>query len=174
MQLVSNSSLVALSAIDTDVLVEFIDESGDFHSQATTVLECVISGRLTGVITHPIFAELYYVSHRIFEKIDERNKAEKDEDGESPDSRAEKLITWLFKSPNIFVPLNTIELAIEAGKIKQKFKFALPDSYVIASAKLNQCEAIFKTREEEMKRSNKLERLKIEDKINLVFLEDYT
>jgi uncharacterized protein len=155
-----------LSAIDTSVLIEFIDESGDFHPQATAVIESIISGRLNGVIAHPVLAELYYVSYRIFEKLSARD--------ESPGSRAGALVDWLFKSPNIFVPANSSELAIEAGKIKQKFKLALPDSYVISLAKLNKCEAVFKSAEEEMTRGNKLTSLKKDEKVNLVFLEDYT
>ena len=162
--------MTSLSAIDTSVLIEFIDESGDFHPQAAALIESITSGRLTGVITHPTFAELYYVSYRIFEKIDGRGE---NTDNGSPELKAGKLVSWLFKSPNIFIPENTIELAIEAGKIKQKFKFALPDSYVIASAKLNLCEAVFKSREKEMSRSDKVAKLKKVEKVNLVFLEDY-
>lgn len=164
--------MASLSAIDTSVLIEFIDESGDFHTQAASIVESVTSGKLTGIIPHPIFAELYYVSFRIFETIAKVKDDKKKDTFESPSLKAEKLLDWLFKSPNVFVPDNTVELAIEAGKIKQKFHLALPDSYVLASAKLNQCDAIFKSREEEMKHNDKLTKLKNEAKV--VFLEDYT
>jgi uncharacterized protein len=162
--------LAAVSALDTGVLIEYIDELGDFHVQASAVLESVTLGRLTAIIPHPVFAELYYVSYRIFEKVDKSGDGKST--GGSPESTAAKLVSWLYRSPNIFVPDNTAELAIEAGKIKQKFSLAIPDSYVIASAKLNQCEAVFRSKEAEMKRgNNKLGRLGSEAKV--IFLEDF-
>jgi len=160
--------LTPLSAIDTDVIVEYMDEAGDFHFQAKWIIDSITSGKLLGVIAHPVLAELYYVSYRLYE----RNYAVV-KDNESPESRAGKLINWLFKSPNVLVPDSTVELAIEAGKIKQKFSLALADSYVIASAKSFRCKAIFKRKEEEMSRGNKLKRLTEEDSVSLVFLEDY-
>jgi predicted nucleic acid-binding protein len=159
-----------LFALDTSVLIEFIDESGDFHSQANAVVDRVTNGQLTAVLPHPTFAELYYVSCRIYEKVAEEHNRRNEE---SPESRAGDLIRWLYKSPNIIVPENTIELAIEAGNIKKEFRLALPDSYVMAAAKLNQCQALFKGRETEMKRGDKLARLKTDHKIGLVFLEDF-
>jgi len=160
----------ALSAIDTSVLVEYIDESGDFHIQANAVIESVTNGGLTAIIAHPIFAELYYVSYRAYEKT--TNAYGRKNDG-SPEARAGDLIRWLYKSPNVSIPENTVELAIEAGKIKREFGLALPDSYVIACAKLEQCEAVFKGREKEMKRRDKLGRLEKDHKIDLLFLEDF-
>jgi uncharacterized protein len=162
--------LGTLSAIDTGVLIEYIDELGDYHLQANAVIESVITGGLTAIIAHPVFAELYYVSCKMYEKIASVNRRNSDE---SPGSRAEDLVKWLYKSPNITVLDNTIELAIEAGKIKRELSLALPDSYVIACAKLQKCEAIFKRRENEMKRGDKLGKLKKDHKVNLVFLEDF-
>jgi len=160
------SAGVSLAAIDTGVLIEYIDELGDFHIQATAVLESVTAGRLTAIIPHLVFAELYYVSCRIYEKFGGRDDA-------SPESRASNLIGSLYRSPNISVPENSLEFALEAGRIKQKFNLALPDSYVIASAKLNRCDAVFKSLEDEMERGGRLARLKKETKVGLVFLEDF-
>jgi predicted nucleic acid-binding protein len=153
-----------LSAIDTGVFIEYMDELGDFHSQATAVVESITSGSLVAVIPHPVFAELYYVSNRIFDKVGAKDA----------DLKASNLVTWLYRSPNVFVPESTVELALEAGRIKRKFNFALPDSYVLASAKLNRCDAVFKSQEAEMKKRRRLlAHLKSEIKGNLIFLEDY-
>ncbi|MGI0085500.1 MAG: type II toxin-antitoxin system VapC family toxin [Nitrososphaerales archaeon] len=158
----------SLSTIDTSVLVEFIDEDGDFHAQARGVVESITSGRLTGIIPHPVFVELYYVSYKLYEKNRDVAQSKR-----SPELKAETLINWIFKSPNILVPEDTIELAIAAGKIKQKFSLALTDSYVIACAKLQQCIAIFKSQEEEMSKGNKIEKIETGEDVRLIFLEDY-
>jgi predicted nucleic acid-binding protein len=163
--------LTSFSAIDTGVLIEFIDELGDFHSQADAVVDSITKGNISAIITHPTFAELYYVSCRIFEEVEEANDIRKNE--VSPESRSADLIRWLYTAPNIIVPQNTVELAIEAGKIKKDFSFALPDSYVMAAAKLGRCQAIFKGREAEMKQSDKIAKLKKDHRIELVFLEDF-
>lgn len=157
-------------SIDTGVLVEFIDESGDFHSEARVVVEGITSGKLVGLVPHPVFAEFYYVSQKLYEI----HNGSRREDGLAPEVKAERLIRWLFTSPGILVPENNLELALQAGKIKRKFAFALTDSYVIATAKLNQCKAVFKSPEAEMKRGNKLHMLRKEEKVEIVFLEGYS
>lgn len=154
-------------SIDTGVLVEFIDESGDFHSEAAVVMESIASGNLMGFVAHPVFAELYYVSSRLYEMRRRRGK-----EITASEEEAEQLIKWLFSLPGIVMPENSLELALEAGRIKRRFAFALTDSYVLAAAKLNQCKAVFKGPVQEMNRRSKLERLK--EEVELVFLEDYS
>jgi predicted nucleic acid-binding protein len=157
-------------SIDTGVLVEFIDEAGDLHSEAKVVVESVASGKLVGLVAHPVFAEFFYVSERLYEN----STASRRETGGNPDMRAEQLIRWLFASPGIVMPENNLELALQAGKIKRKFAFALTDSYVIAAAKLNRCKALFKSPEEEMNLGNKLDKLKRDEEVEIVFLEEYS
>lgn len=154
-------------SIDTGVLIEFIDESGDFHSEAIIVMDSIASGDLLGLVVHPVFAELYYVSSRLYEMRRRQGK-----EPTSSEDEAGRLIKWLFSLPGIAVPENSLELALEAGKIKRKFAFALTDSYVLAAARLNQCKAVFKSPEREMNKRSKLERLKGE--VELVFLKDYS
>jgi predicted nucleic acid-binding protein len=95
-----SSSIVS---IDTGVFVEFIDDDGAFHAEATAVLESIItSGRLSGLVAHPVYAELYCVAGRLYEKL--RKKGEEEEDDLSPEIRTEKLVEWLFGSPNLTTP----------------------------------------------------------------------
>jgi len=155
-------------SIDTSVLVEYIDDDGSFHSEARAVLESVTSGRLSGLVPHVVFAELFYVATRLYEQL------EKKKNDLSPEAKSERLVRWLFNSPNITMPENALELALRAGRFKKRFALALPDSYVLGCAQLNGCKAIFKSAEAEMERGNKLERLKKEEKVELIFLEDYS
>ena len=157
--------LAASISIDTGVLVEYIDSDGMFHSEAKALVESVTSGRLSGLVTHVVFAELFYVATRLYEQIEEKENAE---------AKSERLVRWLFNSPNIVMPENTLELALRAGRFKKRFALALPDSYVLACAQLNGCKAIFKSAEAETERGNKLERLRKEEKVELIFLEDYS
>lgn len=92
----------------------------------------------------------------------------------SPGAKSEILIRWLFASPNILTPDSSPELAIETGSIKRKYALALTDSYVIAAAKLSGCRAIFRSPEEEMSRGNKLARINKEERVEVVFLRDYS
>ena len=115
-------------SIDTGVLIEFIDESGDFHRQAEIVVNSVNSGKLVGLIAHPVFAELYYVSDKLYENLAGGNIRNED----TPAAKSERLIRWLFGSPNFLMPDNSPELALEAGGMKRKYALALTDSYVLA------------------------------------------
>lgn len=165
----TNTSVPSI-ALDTGVLIEYIDENGSFHEAASTILENVTSGKIAGFVPNVVFAELFYVSAKLYEELEKK----KHQNVESPEVRAEKLIRWLFNSPNILMPENSLELTLRAGIIKKKYSIALPDSYVLACAQLNSCKAVFRAVEEEMERENKLERLKEQEKIELLFLQDYS
>ena len=167
--------MASLIAIDTSVFVEFIDPIGDFHSQAQLVLNAVNSGKAVGLVPHPVFAELYNVGTRLYEKTDSSKQGiEKKAQEFLPTIRSERLIKWLFSLPGIRMPENNLELAMQAGDIKKNYSLALTDSYVIATAKLNKCKAIFRSPEEEMNRGGKLSKLKKYDGVEIVFLEDYS
>jgi predicted nucleic acid-binding protein len=161
-------------SIDTGVLVEFVDEAGDFHSGATIVLNGVNSGKAVGLIAHPVLAELYYVSAGLYEKLAGAGSPVKTEGHSTTGEKSEGLIKWLFTSPNFLCPENSLELAIAAGSIKKKYGLVLTDSYVIAAAQLNKCRAVFRSPEEEMSRGNKMARMKKEEAVEVVFLRDYT
>ncbi len=143
-------------------MVEFIDVSGTFHSEATVIMDSVLTGGVSGLIPHPVFAELYYVSCRLYEKLGQTDFS----------TTARNLIRWLYKTPNVSVPESNLELALEAGNIKRNFGLALTDSYVLAVAKLNGCKAVFKSPEQEMKTADRLKKLQ-RAQFDLIFLKDY-
>jgi predicted nucleic acid-binding protein len=147
-------------SLDTGVIVEYVDLDGSFHRQAEAVIENVLARKLIAVIAHPVLAEAYYVSLRVYEKLGV----------EEPEDRAEKLVEWLYKSPNFVIADLTLELALLAGRIKKSFSFALTDAYVLAASKLYKGRAVFRRRESEIE--EKLAELTKDYKI--VFLEDYS
>ena len=147
-------------SLDTGTIVEYIDMAGTFHSQARAIFDSIVAGEILGLIAHPVLAETYYVSLRVYEKLEL----------EEPEKKAQKLIEWLYTSPNIELAEQTLELALTAGKIKKEYSIALTDAYVIASSKLYKGRAVFRTREKEIQEKI----TELGKKYNLVFLEDYS
>jgi len=145
--------------LDTSVIIEYIDELGDYHQFAKALFTVILKGKLKALIPHVILAETYYVASRIYEKLGL----------ESPDLKAKKLVEWLYRLPTTNIAGEDLTLVIETGKIKLKYRLALTDCYVLATSKIYNCKAIFKKREKEMR--NKIEEL--ERNFNIIFLEDY-
>jgi len=144
-------------SLDTGVIAEYIDLAGSLHKEAEAIVRNVLGGKLLAIIPHPILVETYYVSARIYERLGLSD----------PEERAEKLIEWFYRSPNISLAEPSLELAILAGKVKRKFSLALTDAYVLASAKLYGGKALFRSKEKEIvKRLNK-----IIDEYDVAFLQ---
>ena len=127
-------------SLDTGVIAEYIDLAGSLHKEAEAIIRNVLGGKLLAIIAHPILVETYYVSARIYERLGLSD----------PEERAEKLIEWLYRSPNLSLAEPSLELAILAGKVKRKFGLALTDAYVLASAKLYGGKALFRSKEKEI------------------------
>ena len=150
---------MARVALDTSVVVEYVDERGELHEQAEAVFEAIIAGRLEAVVPHPVLAETYYVAARIYEALGL----------EGAEERAAELVEWLYRLPTVAVRGVDLELALETGAAKLKYGMALTDCFVLAAAGVYGGKALFKKREREMlERAEELER-----EYPVVFLEDY-
>lgn len=146
-------------SLDTGPIVEYVDLDGTYHAHAKAIFDSLVAGEILGLITHPVLAETYYVSLRVYEKLGL----------DEPETKAQKLVEWLYSSPQMQLADQTLELAIAAGKIKKRYSLALTDAYVMASSKLYKGKAVFRTREKEVqKRITELSR-----NYTLIFLEDY-
>lgn len=150
---------MAKVAIDTSVIIEYIDTKGELHEQAKIIFSALLTSKLEAILPHPILAETYYVATRLYQRLKIEN----------PQNVASKLIEWLYRLPTTIIPSEDINLAIEAGKTKLNYGLALTDCYVLAASKIYNCKAIFKKPEKEMLKN--IEELKKEYK--LLFLEDY-
>ena len=146
-------------AIDTSVIIEYIDAKGELHEQAKLTFSALLTSKLEAIIPHPILAETYYVATRLYQKLKIEN----------PGSVASKLIEWLYRLPTTIIPSEGTNLAIETGKAKLNHGLALTDCYVLATSKTHNCKALFKKTEKEMRKN--IDALKKE--YQLLFLEDY-
>lgn len=145
-------------ALDTSVVIEYIDRAGEHHQEAENVFSSLIAGRIQAILPHPTLAETYYISRKIYESLELEN----------PKRRSEELIAWLSGLPSTTIPRKGANLAEETGEAKLEHGLALTDCYVLAASKLYGCEALFRKREREME--GKMTNLKEEYKIS--FLED--
>ena len=150
---------MARVALDTGVIVEYVDRAGPHHAQALLVFTAALSGKLELVIPHPVLAETYYVAARIYEKLGL----------DDPGGRAARLVGWLYRLPSVTVVGADLRLALEAGAAKIKYGLALTDCYVLAAAKVHRCKPLFRKREKEMEDIE--EQLKRD--YGILFLEDY-
>ena len=146
-------------AIDTSIIIEYIDMKGEYHEEAELIFREILNGRIEAIVPHPILAETYYVAVKLYDKLKIM----------SSHDIASKLIEWLYRLPTLIIPREDINLAIEAGKAKLEFNIALTDCYVLAVSKICGCKSLFKKREKEMLKSMDI----LEKKYQLIFLEDY-
>ena len=131
---------MSIVALDTGVIAEYVNLGGSLHREAEAVIRSVLNGTLMAIIPHTVLAETYYVTFRIYQKLG------LDDAG----NRAERLIEWLHRSPNISLAEPSLELAVLTGKIKGKYGLALTDAYVLAVAKIYKGKAVFRSKEREM------------------------
>ncbi|MGQ9513950.1 MAG: PIN domain-containing protein [Thermoproteota archaeon] len=146
-------------AMDTSVIIEYIDLRGDLHEQAQTVFSALSTGKLENILPHPILAETYYVATKLYQKLQIEN----------PQAVASKLIEWLYRLPTIITPTDDTNLAIETGRAKLSYGLALTDCYVLAASKIYDCKALFKKPEKEMLKNTDA----LKKEYQLLFLEDY-
>lgn len=145
--------------LDTGIIIEYIDEEGEYHEQANMVFTAILTGKLKGILPHPTLVETYYVVARIYRKLNI----------EEPETIALKLIEWLYKLPTITMADMNLNLALETGKIKLYYKLALTDCYILATSKIYNGIALFRKLEREM-----LENIdELKKSYQIMFLEDY-
>ncbi len=145
--------------MDTGVIIEYIDLKGEFHEQAQAVFSALLTGKLEGIIPHPVLAETCYVATRLYQELRI----------EEPQALASKLVRWLYRLPTTIIPAENASLAIETGKAKMNYGLALTDCYILAASKIYDCKALFKKPEREMLEN--IDYLKKE--YQLIFLQDY-
>jgi len=146
-------------AMDTSVIIEYIDLRGELHEQAQTVFSALSTGKLENILPHSILAETYYVATKLYQKLQIEN----------PQVVVSKLIEWLYRLPTTIISTEDANLAIETGKAKLSYGLALTDCYVLAASKIYNCKALFKKPEREMLKN--IDALKKE--YQLIFLQNY-
>ncbi len=146
-------------ALDTSVIIEYIDKAGPWHRFARTIFSEIIHGHAIAYIPTIVLSEVFYVAKRIYERTGIPNSKRK----------AIKLVKWLYQHPNIRVIGRGFRIILLAGLIKAKYHLALSDCYVLALAKLLRAKPVFRKKEREMlKHIDRLRRL-----YGVIFLDDY-
>ena len=126
---------------DTSVIIEYANLDGTYHKEAEVIFQQVIAGKLRIVIPHPIW-QRHTISLRIYKTLGFDDHA----------NRARKLVQWLNTAPNMSLTDPSIDLAIVAGEIKDKFGISMMDSFVLSSSRISRGKAVFRSEESEMKR----------------------
>ena len=121
------------AVIDTGVLVEYINEESENHEKVKKLID---SNNNSLYVTPISLSEVLYVSYRIY-KAAGLNDA---------NNRAKEFVEWLSFKLNV-TDINQ-DVIMEAGEIKKKYGIALPDCYVIATAKYLKVKALFKREKE--------------------------
>lgn len=146
-------------ALDTSIIIEYIDKNAEFQDQAKAVFGALLKGEFEAIIPHPTLAETYYVSTKIYQKLGITK----------PESLSEELLEWLVRLPSVTIPAENKDLAIEVGKAKLKYCLALTDCYVLGASQIHSCKALFKKPEKEM-----LAKISsLQSSYQLIFLSDY-
>ena len=124
--------------LDTSVLVEYLGE------EPTRGIDELFSrigrGEFEAYLTHVTLSEVVYVAYRIYREV----KAS------DPNGKALKYVDWLVNLPGMEIVRPDIGIAKTAGELKKRFKLALSDVFVMASAMTVGCPAIFLKLESEM------------------------
>ena len=150
---------MSLVVLDSGVIAEYANVSGRFNAQASVIFDSINEGELIAIVAPPSLSEVFYVLSRLYTACEVKE----------PEKKTSSFCEYLYYHPNVEVADMPLPLIIEAGKIKHTFKLALTDCYVLALSKLRKCKAVFRHREEEMKKN--LDELN--EKFQTVFLEDY-
>ena len=149
---------MARVCLDTSVILEYINLNGKYHEQAEIVFTAILNGQLEAYIPSIILAEVHYASLLLYERLGLEN----------PILRAGKLISWLYKLPNIMIVNEDLNLILEASEIGRKYLLPLTTCFVLATSKINDCKAVF------VKRLVKDEEIRnLEREVDIIYLEDY-
>lgn len=125
--------------LDTSILVEYIVLRSPYRSVVVKLFEKASAKQLELYVNIVTLSETLYVASRIYQvaKVDEPNR------------EAIDFIEWI-RSKTQVININE-DIALRAGELKKQLRIALPDCYVIATAKAIDAIPLFKKPEEEMK-----------------------
>ncbi len=125
--------------LDTSVIIEYIIMRSPYRSVVTRLFEKASARQLDLYVNTVTLSETLYVASRIYEAsgVDEPNKEALD-------------FTEWIRSKTYVINIDE-DIALRAGELKKQLHIALPDCYVIATAKAMNATPLFKKQEDEMK-----------------------
>ena len=125
--------------LDASVLIEYVIMKSPYRLRVVKLFEEASAGQLKLYVNVVTLSETLYVASRIYQsaKVDESNMEALD------------FVEWI-KNRTQVININD-DIALRAGELKKELCIALPDCYVIASAKAVNATPLFKKLEKEMR-----------------------
>ena len=124
--------------LDTSVLVEYLGEGPT--RGIDELFNRIGRGEFEAYLTHVTLSEVVYVAYRVYREAKVSD----------PNGKALKYVDWLINLPGTEIVRLDIGIAKTAGELRKRFKLALSDVFVMASAMAVGCPAIFLKLESEM------------------------
>ncbi len=141
--------------LDTSVLVEYIVAESPYRNIVAEIFAKARRGELELYVNTVTLAETFYIASKIYGAAGVAN----------PNEEAEIFVLWIANRAKV-VDID-VRTSMMAGELKKKLRIALPDCFVIATARRIGGKALFRRIEAEMKNVvNELRRL------GVVFLEE--
>ncbi len=125
--------------LDTSILVEYIVSRSPYRKFLEQLLSKAEASELSLYVCPVTLSETMYVADRIYKAAGVPN----------PNEEAYRLASWVHHTFNV-IELD-YDLLVMAAEFKKTLRIALPDCFVIASAKKIGGAALFKKIEEEMR-----------------------
>ncbi len=125
--------------LDTSVIIEYIIMRSPYRSVATRLFEKAKARQLELYVNTVTLSETLYVASRIYEASGVNE----------PNREALDFTEWI-RSKTYVINIDE-DIALRAGELKKQLRIALPDCYVIATAKAMNATPLFKKQEDEMK-----------------------
>lgn len=150
---------MSFAVLDSGAIAERFNLSGRLNPQAQTVFKALDRGQLSAIVPPTVLSEVYYVLRRVYDKVAVRD----------PQKTATDACEYIYSHPHIEIAEMHLPVLMDAGEIKHEYGIALTDCYVLAFSRNRKCKALFRHREEEMRKNlHGLER-----DFDLLFLEDF-
>ena len=125
-------------AVDTSVLIDYINARSPYRAKTARLLEGAATGRLKLYVNTVTLSETLYVASRIYRAAGLGD----------PNGRALDFVEWVKGRARV-VDIDE-GIALRAGELKKELGIALPDCYVIATAEAVEATPLFRRPEREM------------------------
>jgi predicted nucleic acid-binding protein len=115
----------AITAIDTNIFISVINKEPGYEQSTKKILDWIDAGILRAILSTVVLAEIcsgYDITH---EEDDERDSSTKERDD---------FLAHILSSPNYEIADVTVPIALDAGNLRGREGFKLPDALIIASA----------------------------------------
>lgn len=115
----------AIIAIDTVVLVYFLERHPDYYQQVRELFRRIEDGRLHAVMSSLVLTELLVPAYR-----------------EGKEQSAERLAAVLQNYPNLKIVPLSCDIAVKAARLRASHGLRTPDAIHVATALQEQCSGL--------------------------------